>query len=172
MKKNKIDFSPPVESISFDFGENKVEVNPHLSIGTQETLIKLYLGIYFDEGRFGNDTDYFGAELALDYALLDVMTSINIELKKFSVDDVYSSRLMEKVKASIVNLPYFRRKLERIVADTKQEQFSPNGLVKQPTASLGELDFEKLKKMAGQIKGLEDFVKDSPIASLMDEGKK
>lgn len=180
IKKKPLKFPESVErSAVIDFYEEKIEVKRFLSDDDEQTLIPVYVETYFDNRAFGNSTDFNGAERLLDFAILDTMTSIDASLKKWYVKDknkildyVYETGLMDKIKSHIVNYGEMYKKIQRIVADGRQERFSARGLFKEAIESISELDFEKLKNFANQIKELQEEMKDSPLRPLLDESKK
>ena len=139
-------------------------------------IVTAYLEVYFnseEEDRFaGLDTHFSGAEITFDIAVLDAATNIKVLSDKIKMDDVYSSGLMDDIRGRISNLPQIRKRLERIVADAKQERFSVSGVLKELASLAKGLDFGKVQELAKEVKALESDISESPIKSLMDEGKK
>lgn len=178
IKKTPIDFPERLGTLTFDFHGKPVEVKPYVSEEDEQLLISVYVDAYFDEGSFGNDTDFFGAERWLDFALLDILTSVNPSLKKWNsgednkiLEYANESGLLHEVKSRIVNFEDVYDKIQRIVSDGRQERFSANGLLKEAIKLITDLDFEKVKTMMSQVKDLEGEMEDSPLSALFKESK-
>ena len=176
MKKLELITFPKSENVGFKFAGLEIEVKPYINMKDESVMIATYLDIYFNsEGKDmfkGMDTNFWGAEIAFDISILDMMTSIDSLSDEIDMDDVYSSGLMDKVREKITNLHQVRRRLERVIADTRQEKFSVMGLMKELASLLEGFDFSKIQDAAKQIKKLESDIADSPISTLMDEGRK
>jgi len=179
MRKILVDF-PKIEIVEFKVGEKTVKVKNYITLEEEATIVATYLDIYFnsdEEQRYeGLDTHFSGAEIAFDIAVVDIATNIKVLSDNIDMGDIYSSGVMDEIRGRIINLPQIRKRLERVVADAKQERFSASGvfkeIIKEITVLAKGLDFEKIQELAKEVKALEGDIADSPIATLMDEGKK
>ena len=182
MKKESFQF-PKVEktvTVSGEKGTPSATALTYISWELEQLLIGTYVDVYFkvddeDAYSYGADTNYVLAERAFDYILLKEMTSIKLDLKKYlnkagmstALDLAYESGFMCELKRSVVNLAKVRDRIERVVKDIKQEKYSPIGFVKDLTKVLESADISGLME---KVSGLKEFVSNSPLSSLMDEG--
>lgn len=179
MKKKSVDFPKRLGTVTFGFNGHDVEVEQFISEDAERLLTLVYVEAYFGKYSPDAETDFTDAEWWLDYAILDELTSIDTSLKKWKtgnrnkiVEYSRESGLMNKIKNRIVNLDDLYTRICRVVSDGRQERFSANGLIKQLVASLGDMDFEKVKEMGKKITDIQDEVSDSPLGGFFDESKK
>jgi hypothetical protein len=177
MKKESFQF-PEVEKtvrIEGKSGTPSAVVSTYISWELEQLLTATYVEMYFNSGD-DEKTNFVVAERIFDFMLLKEMTSINVDLKKYtnedgkniSLDLAYESGFMASVKKSIVNLAIVYGRTQRAVEDIKQEKYSPIGFVKDLTKVLESADIAGLME---KVSGLKEFVSNSPLSSLMDEGK-
>lgn len=174
MRKILVDF-PEEEIVEFEFGDRTVKVEGYISIENKRLLIETYLDTYFNsdkENRLaGLTSNGFGASLVWDVALLDVLTNIKVDSKKISLDDLYRSGLISQVKNSISNYWEVEAERNRILREAVGERNSISGIISEVIRGIENLDFDKVKELGEQVVQLQNSISESPIASLIDEGK-
>lgn len=126
MNKVKYDFSSQNEEVvSLKHQGVTVSVSTSLSLSEKGYLIDLYLSNYMnpDVSLSGNFSrfDYFGAEMSLVLAIVDMKTNIDVQDKNFNIDGFMQTGLWERICQSIDNYEQFRKELERVVQDAKDE---------------------------------------------------
>ena len=177
MKKESFQF-PEVEKTVRIEGKRETKsatVSTYIPWELEQLLTATYVEMYFNSGD-DEKTNFVVAERIFDFMLLKEMTSIDVDLKKYtdkegkniSLDLAYESGFMSSVKGSIVNLGIVYGRIQRVVEDIKQEKYSPIGFVRDLTKVLESADIAGLME---QVSGLKEFVAKSPLSSLIEEGK-
>lgn len=176
MNKTKYDFSPQDEEVVLlKYQGTTISISTSLSLSEKGVLIDLYLSNYLNSdismsGDFSR-FDYIGAETALILALLDMKTSIDVKDESFNIDGFTQTGLWERIHQSISNYEQFRKELDRVVQDAKDEIVLKNSI-----GSVLESLFEKAFSIMNDISNSvsEENVEKATLAAkeLMNELKK
>lgn len=171
MRKILVEFPEQDALEEINYGERIIKVKKYISIENQELLIASYLETFFGNNEDVSSSGRFSAEILWDIILLDIMTNIKVDSNKIDMDDVYSSGILELIKPKISNYADVKRKRDMMLGDVIRERDSLSGILDGLISKIENLDFDKLDNLKGAIAEVQELAKNSPISSLMDEGR-
>ncbi len=122
MDKVKLEYKIP-KNKTIEYNDTVIEVKPVLSLAEQSFLINKYVEDYFfsDEKIIKYpEYDFFGAECNLINYVYQTCTNIDIE--DFENDLYVDVKLWKDVISKIINFEDFRKKLDVIILDIKEEK--------------------------------------------------
>jgi hypothetical protein len=112
IEKEKIDIIPePLVEIEYGDSNQKILVQPYISLTNKTILFRGYLESYFKDGEVSNN--YIDAKYSFMLGIVDLCTSIPLE--GIDLDDFISSGLWEKIRKSIKNYDDVRADLYDII---------------------------------------------------------
>jgi len=140
-----------------------IEIKPLIGIVEQGFLINKYLEIYFNKSKTAivglSEYDYLGAEFTLKDYIFQINT--NIDTANLDNDFYCDPDLWEAITFKIIDYEKFRRDLDFIVEEIKEQKFLNNQLGKVLSGLLDKLnnilsnitpeEIEKLQKETGQL---------------------
>ena len=124
MEKIKLEHKTP-KNKTIEYNDTPIEIIPFLALDKQLFLITNYVNEYFDLSgdveKLIKDAKYnlFTAEYNHNMYLIQLNTNIDLENTEKIIYE--TSPLIEKIKTNISNYDVFRFKLDRIVADIKEQ---------------------------------------------------
>jgi len=155
MKKFAFPMPKADETVTADFLGQEVEIITIMSLEIQMELIRDYIESYFavNDGKSFGRYNFFEADLLLKMGLIDKLTNIKVDAKKFDINLMEAHGIMELLEDSILNFSYFMERLEETVAIIEQEKESEKTL-----GAVIENVVSKLLKFADGLK-IEDIEK-------------
>jgi len=162
MDKVKLEFKVP-EVKTTEYQGVKIQVNTFMGAAQQAFLINKYLELYFIKTEIAlvalSEYDYLGAEFALkDYVF---QTSTNLETATLDNNFYCDPGLWGVIVSEIVNYDEFRRNLDYVVNEIKEQKMLNNQLGKVLSGLLEKLnnifanitpeEIEKLQKETGEL---------------------
>lgn len=188
MNKVKYDFSSQNEEVvSLKHQGITVNVSTSLSLSEKGFLTDLYLSNYMNpdvslSGDFSR-FDYIGAETTLVLAIVDMKTSIDVKDENFDADGFMQTGLWERICQSIDNYEQFRKELERVVQDAKDEIVLRNSIGSILNTVSGKLfslldeisknvSNDNIERAANTAKELMNELKQTPLMDIyLDKSK-
>lgn len=163
MKKTAFKIPEMDEIGEFEFLGQKIQINTVLGLDDQMTLIRDYIESYFSpkEGVSFGRYNYIEADLLLKVGLIDKLTSIKVDSKKFDIDVMEAYGIMRLIEQAVKNLPDFMDRLYEtvvIIEEQKESEKALGSVIDVAVSKLSEFasklnveDIDKIKQGVGDI---------------------